>query len=180
MGRGSLVGLEEWTLAWGDGGRTDAGGRCETPRVRRGGVGITTVSTEDFPYRITQMPGDGNALGRVKFMFPNKDNVYLHDTSQPELFAKYPRAFSSGCIRIEQPAKLAEYVLRDRGTWNKETISAAMNRASEQIASLPQSMPIHLVYLTAFGLSDGGVGFRDDVYGYDRAYLPVLCGKKGE
>ncbi len=143
-------------------------------------VDWTTVSTEDFPYRITQMPGDGNALGRVKFMFPNKDNVYLHDTSQPELFAKYPRAFSSGCIRIEQPAKLAEYVLRDRGTWNKETISAAMNRASEQIASLPQSMPIHLVYLTAFGLSDGGVGFRDDVYGYDRAYLPVLCGKKGE
>jgi murein L,D-transpeptidase YcbB/YkuD len=104
----------------------------------------------------------------VKFMFPNKFDVYLHDTPSRELFAKTVRTFSSGCIRIEKPIELAEYVLRGDSRWTRETILAAIDKRVEQTVRLPEPIPIHLLYWTAWADEDGSMEFRNDIYGRDR------------
>jgi len=126
------------------------------------------VTARNFPYRFRQDPGPKNALGRVKFMFPNKFDVYLHDTPSPELFGKTERTFSSGCIRIEKPIDLAEYLLRDDPKWGREEILAAIARGVEQTVQLPHPVPIHLLYWTAWADEDGSVYSRNDIYGRDR------------
>ncbi|MGB2804793.1 MAG: L,D-transpeptidase family protein [Candidatus Zixiibacteriota bacterium] len=126
------------------------------------------VTARNFAYRFRQDPGPKNALGRVKFMFPNKFDVYLHDTPSPELFGKAERTFSSGCIRIEKPIDLAEYLLRDDPKWRREEILAAIGRGVEQTVQLPHPVPIHLLYWTAWADEDGSVYFRKDIYDRDR------------
>jgi murein L,D-transpeptidase YcbB/YkuD len=101
-------------------------------------------------------------------MFPNKFNVYLHDTPSQELFDKTSRAFSSGCIRLEKPVELAEYVLQGNPNWSPEKISAAIAEWVERTVQLPKPIPIHILYWTAWVDEDGTIQFRNDIYGRDK------------
>lgn len=119
-------------------------------------------------YNLRQVPGETNALGRVKFMFPNENNVYLHDTNARKLFAKDTRAFSHGCVRVEQPEVLANWVLRGEQAWTKERISAALAKTSEQQANVRKPIPVLIVYHTAAVGPDGEVRFLPDIYGLEQ------------
>ena len=114
-----------------------------------------------------QRPGATNALGYVKFLFPNKHNVYLHDTPADALFKRIGRAFSHGCVRVEEPETLAQYVLRDQPEWTPDRISAAMRAGEERHVKLTHAIPVHIVYMTAWVDANGGLHFQNDVYGYD-------------
>ena len=138
-------------------------------------VDWSQVNTEDFPYHIVQAPGRGNALGRVKFMFPNRHSVYLHDTPSKYLFKRQVRTFSSGCIRINKPVELAEHLLRDKEGWDRRRIRAAMNRDKVLYVDLPEPVPIHLTYLTAWVDGEGNVVYYNDIYKRGRAYKRRLC-----
>jgi murein L,D-transpeptidase YcbB/YkuD len=128
-------------------------------------VDWSQVSTKNFPYRLRQAPGPKNPLGTIKFMFPNRFQVYLHDTPSRTLFAKPTRAFSHGCIRVEKPMDLAEYVLR--GVLSREHIAAGLGRRTSRTVPLAQPLPTYLVYRTVLVKNDGTIQFRPDIYGYD-------------
>ena len=114
-----------------------------------------------------QRPGPGNALGRVKFLFPNAFDVYLHDTPAHALFARPGRALSHGCVRIEDPEALARYVLRGYPEWDDTQILQAMNAGVEKHVKLKEKIPVHIVYFTAWVDESGGLHFHPDVYSYD-------------
>ena len=116
---------------------------------------------------IRQNPGPKNALGLVKFLFPNSYNVYMHDTPATEFFARSRRDFSHGCIRLERPADLAAWVLRDNPGWTPERIRQAMNGTSTQQVNLAHPIPVLILYATVIVLEDGVVHFYDDIYGHD-------------
>jgi murein L,D-transpeptidase YcbB/YkuD len=118
-------------------------------------------------YRFRQRPGTSNSLGLVKFMFPNQFNVYLHDTPADSLFARASRSLSHGCVRLEQPEKLAAYVLRDQVEWTPERINEAMHGQQEKAVKLKEKIPVYIGYWTARVSADGLVQFRKDVYGID-------------
>lgn len=132
------------------------------------------LSAANFPYRLRQRPGPANALGQVKFMFPNPHNVYLHDTPARSLFGRPERGFSSGCIRVEHPVDLATALLRDHDDWSRERIQAAMAGDTEQTAVLREKVPVHLLYWTAW-VEDGTLHFRDDIYQRDGAVASALA-----
>jgi murein L,D-transpeptidase YcbB/YkuD len=125
----------------------------------------SAVSATHFPYSLRQEPGPKNPLGHIKFLLPNRFQVYLHDTPARALFTKPERAFSHGCIRLEKPAELAAYVLR--GSWTRARIQAAFGQRTSRTVPLAEPLPIHLVYRTAWVQDDGVVHFRPDMYGYD-------------
>ena len=123
-----------------------------------------------------QRPGKGNSLGQVKFIFPNHYNVYLHDTPAQSLFERVERDFSHGCVRLDEPMKLAQYVLRDQPEWTDEKITAAMDAGTERSVALKQPLPIYLVYFTAW--EDNGVlQTVPDVYGIDRRHTAAATGQ---
>jgi murein L,D-transpeptidase YcbB/YkuD len=126
-------------------------------------------------YRFRQKPGSDNSLGLVKFMFPNQFDVYLHDTPADSLFARASRSFSHGCVRVEDPVALAEYVLRDQPAWDRERIAEAMNAHEEKTVKLRSKLPVYLGYWTARISGDGLVQFRPDVYGIDRQQTRLLA-----
>lgn len=126
-----------------------------------------TVTPKGFPYRLRQDPGPLNALGGVKFMFPNSYNVYLHDTPAQDLFARQGRSFSSGCIRVENAAELALWLLRDDPSWTPRRVAESTKAGEEQTVRLQRQVPVHLLYWTAFADADGTVHFRPDIYGRD-------------
>jgi murein L,D-transpeptidase YcbB/YkuD len=115
-----------------------------------------------------QKPGAGNALGHVKFLFPNRHNVYLHDTPADSLFAKPGRAFSHGCIRVEEPETLAKYVLKDYPEWDEPSIFSAMRAGVEKHVKLKVKIPVHIAYFTAWVDENGGLHFQPDIYDYDK------------
>ena len=118
--------------------------------------------------RFRQAPGPENALGLVKFIFPNHFNVYLHDTPGDRLFNKEQRALSHGCIRVEQPVELAKYVMQQHPNWTEPRIRAAMNAGTEQTVTLKEKLPVHIGYWTAWVEADGKtVTFTDDPYKID-------------
>lgn len=114
-----------------------------------------------------QRPGPKNSLGLVKFMFPNEYDVYMHATPATELFSKSRRDFSHGCIRLEKPAELAAWVLRDNPDWNSQRIRAAMDGDQTREVTLTRPIPVLIVYGTAIVLEDQMVHFYDDIYGLD-------------
>jgi len=132
------------------------------------------VSGSSFPYRLRQKPGPQNALGGVKFMFPNKYNVYLHDTSNRELFSKSNRTFSSGCIRVQRPADFAEVLLYDQPQWSSNAIETAMTTGHNQTVRIKGSWLVHLEYWTAWVDPDGMVQFREDIYRRDARVIAAL------
>jgi murein L,D-transpeptidase YcbB/YkuD len=127
-----------------------------------------TVTKEHFAYKLRQDPANSNALGRVKFIFPNEFSIYLHDTPARELFNKTKRTFSSGCIRIEKPMELAAYLLTDNSKWTYEKLTAAVSSKKTRTILLSDPMNIHILYWTAWVDKDGTVNFREDIYGRDR------------
>ncbi len=136
------------------------------------------ITRKTFAYKLRQGPGDGNALGRIKFMFPNRFNVYLHDTPAKSLFKKAKRSFSHGCIRVEDPPGLAAVVLAKTQGWTAERIHDAIASGQRQVVSLAAPLPVHISYLTAFVNKDGSVHFRDDIYGRDARLAEVLLGTR--
>jgi L,D-transpeptidase YcbB len=116
---------------------------------------------------IRQRPGPGNALGKVKFLFPNSFNIYFHDTPAKSLFEKDKRAFSHGCIRLREPEKLANYVLRNQPEWTPEKINEAMNSGNEKFVKVKDPIPVVITYYTAWVDETGKVNFREDIYGHD-------------
>lgn len=133
----------------------------------------SAVTAGSFAFRLRQKPGAQNALGRVKFMFPNPHSVYLHDTPSRELFAKETRSFSSGCIRLEHPLELAELLLSSTESWRRVEIDRALSTGRETVVKLPRPVPVHLLYWTAWADEDT-IHFRDDVYGRDERVLREL------
>ncbi|MCH8504676.1 MAG: L,D-transpeptidase family protein [Ectothiorhodospiraceae bacterium] len=132
------------------------------------------LSAARFPYRFRQRPGPLNALGTVKFMFPNQYAVYLHDTPSRDLFQRADRAFSSGCIRVERPMDLTEYLLADSARWSPMAIRTALDSRREQTITLPRAMPVYLQYLTAWVDKEGVVHLRNDLYNRDSRVADAL------
>jgi murein L,D-transpeptidase YcbB/YkuD len=114
-------------------------------------------------------------LGRIKFMFPNLHNAYLHDTPLRELFLPASRAFSSGCVRIERPFELADWVLRGDVRWTHDALAAAAAVDAETTIQLPERIPVHITYWTSWVDEDGAVQFRDDVYHRNAALAAALA-----
>ncbi len=131
-------------------------------------------SSKSFPYLIRQKPGGDNSLGLVKFMFPNKHSVYLHDTPSKSLFEREDRALSHGCIRLRNPEKLAKLLLGEDPFWTDEKIQEAMHHPKEQIVNLNREIPVVLIYLTFWADSKGQGHFRPDIYGRDGEVLAAL------
>ena len=121
-------------------------------------------------YRLRQKPGPRNALGRVKFLFPNKHAIYLHDTPSKSLFGRNDRALSSGCVRLQKPEEFANILLKNTN-WSSERIKKAMNQEKEQWVNTPEQIPIYLVYWTTWSDPDGKIQTANDIYGKDSALL---------
>ena len=134
----------------------------------------SNVPAVGLPYRFRQDPCPQNALGRIKFMFPNKFEIYLHDTPSRDLFSKTERAFSSGCIRIENPVALAAHLLRGDSRWTQKQIIETIDSGVEETVRLPEPIPIHLLYWTTWADEDGTIQFRRDIYGRDKRLLKAL------
>ncbi|MDP3759978.1 MAG: L,D-transpeptidase family protein [Ramlibacter sp.] len=118
-------------------------------------------------WRIRQRPGAHNALGGIKFVFPNRDNIYLHHTPAPALFARDRRDFSHGCIRVEEPMALARFVLQGEAGWTEDRIRAAMDKGESNVLRLSQPLPVLIAYSTVI-VKGGRVFFYPDLYGHDR------------
>ena len=138
------------------------------PAIRRSSSYLERNHMEWHGNTVRQKPGPWNALGLVKFLFPNSYNIYLHDTPTKGLFEQEKRTFSHGCIRIEQPQKMAEWVLRKQPSWTKERIVAAMNAGNELFVNVIDPVPVFVGYFTAWVDNQGQINFRDDVYGHDK------------
>ncbi|WP_164675212.1 L,D-transpeptidase family protein [Anditalea andensis] len=132
------------------------------------------VNRSNFPYMVRQAPGKDNALGSVKFMFPNQHSIYIHDTPARNLFAQVDRSFSSGCIRISRPMELVEYLLSDKKDWTTDKIKRTIALGKEQTIFLTSPLPVHLLYMTTWAEDDGTVHFRKDIYNRDQSLLNAL------
>lgn len=149
---------------------TDSRGR----RVSRENIDFTRYTTRNFPFAMTQPPGGRNALGLVKFIFPNKHNIYLHDTPSKSLFKRESRAFSHGCIRLADPFDFAYALLARQVDNPKEYFQSILKTRKETKVLLDQPIPVHLIYRTAFATTRGQIEFRRDMYGRDAKIWTAL------
>ena len=133
------------------------------------------IRENNFRYKLRQEPGSLNPLGRVKFIFPNECEIYLHDTPGRHLFGRQRRDFSHGCIRIEKPMDLAVYLLRDRKGWTRKKIQAEIGKGKRQVVTFSEPFDVHITYLTAWVDRSGILQFRSDIYRIDQIpyELPV-------
>src|SRR5436189_2145563 len=136
---------------------------------------VTGTDEDGIPV-IRQKPGDKNALDKVKFLFPNSFNIYFHDTPVKSLFAKDKRAYSHGCIRLKEPVKLANYVLRNQPEWTPEKIEEAMNKDEQRFVKVKGPIPVIITYYTAWIDESGQLNFRDDIYGHDEKLAGKMFG----
>jgi len=143
-------------------------------QVDASGIDWASLSGRNFPFTLRQQPGPDNALGRIKFMFPNEHAVYLHDTPDKALFARDYRVFSHGCIRVQDPLRFAEILLDDPDKWSLEKIQAAVDSGVTQRVVLDRKIPIYLTYWTAAADDDGKVSFSRDPYDRDARVLTAL------
>ncbi|HBI79388.1 MAG TPA: peptidoglycan-binding protein, partial [Marinobacter adhaerens] len=135
-----------------------------------------SLNRNNFPYQLVQEPGPQNALGQIKFMFPNQYDVYLHDTPGRGLFSRAERSFSSGCIRVEQPFDLAERLLASAPDWSREKIDRVVSEAQPQTVVLPEPVPVHIQYWTSWVDNEGRLQFRNDLYNRDARLIDQLRG----
>jgi murein L,D-transpeptidase YcbB/YkuD len=143
-------------------------------RVSRQNVDFSAFTANTFPFDIKQPPSNSNALGLVKFMFPNPYNIYLHDTPAKNLFARETRAYSHGCIRLAQPFDFAYALLARQSSDPVAEFKRILATGVETTVPLRQPVPVHLIYRTAFTTAKGGVQFRRDVYGRDAKIWQAL------
>ena len=148
--------------------------RLDAQEVDPATVDWSTITAAHFPFLLRQDPGPRNALGRIKFMFLNKYHVYLHDTPARPLFEETQRDFSHGCIRIQHPIELAVYLLRNDPRWDRDALLAALDDAEDRSVPLPEPMPIHLLYWTAWADADGTIQFRRDIHDRDLPLFTAL------
>jgi murein L,D-transpeptidase YcbB/YkuD len=130
--------------------------------------------------KLRQKPGQQNALGKIKFIFPNSYNIYLHDTPSKSLFSADSRAFSHGCIRVSEPLKLALFLLRNDSNWNEQKILSAMNSNQEKFITLRDRVPVYVIYLTSFVDEKGKINFREDMYNRDEKLKEMIFSKNQE
>ena len=123
---------------------------------------------------IRQLPGEDNSLGKVKFLFPNSFNIYFHDTPAKTLFNKDKRAFSHGCIRLSDPVKMANYILKDDTEWPADKIDSAMNSGNEKFVKVKTPVPVLITYYTAWVDDNGLLHFADDIYGHDKSVIEKM------
>ncbi len=140
-------------------------------------VDFSEIGPGNFPYIVRQRPGPWNALGMVKFIFPNPHFVFLHDTPSRELFERADRAFSSGCVRVEDPFTLAEMLFDDPDTWNMAAFQEILDSRQARTIHLEKPTPVFLMYLTAEPDMAGEVRFFEDIYGRDQTLLEALDAK---
>lgn len=133
------------------------------------------ISAIGASVRVRQLPGSDNALGRVKFVFPNVHNVYMHDTPVHSVFERERRDLSHGCIRLSDPVQLAKWVLRDRPEWTQEKLDSAMTRRTPLDVPVTEAIPIYILYGTAIAERSGDMRFYRDVYGHDRRLAALLA-----
>jgi murein L,D-transpeptidase YcbB/YkuD len=126
---------------------------------------------------IRQLPGEKNSLGKVKFLFPNSFNIYFHDTPSKSLFNRDKRAYSHGCIRLSDPAKMANYLLESQPEWTPSAIDAAMNSGTEKFVKLKKPVPVFITYYTAWVDETGKLNFRDDIYSHDKSLATKMFSK---
>ncbi len=131
----------------------------------------------DLPFRFVQVPGPANALGRVAFMFPNPFGIYLHDTPERPKFARDSRAVSAGCLRVEDPAGLADFLTEGMPGWGRARVDAVLAERVGRTVQLAEPVPIHILYRTAWLGGDGRVRFREDIYGKDEASAGTVSGE---
>ena len=136
-------------------------------------VDWASYSRKNFPFHLRQDSGARNALGRVKFMFPNKHSVYIHDTPSKSLFSKAHRVFSHGCMRVQNPDQLAEVLLGEQG-WSKSRVQGQFASTERKIVKLKEEIPVHITYITSWVNKDMSVHFRKDVYGRDPLLAEAL------
>jgi murein L,D-transpeptidase YcbB/YkuD len=141
--------------------------RPGAPEIDPQSVDWSQVHKDNFYFKFQKQPGPYNDLGRIKFMFPNKYAIYLHDTPTRELFRQSARGFSSGCIRVEKPIELAQYLLQDNPQWTRAHIFKAMGDGETKSVRVRRQIPVHLLYWTAWVDGQGTLHFRDDIYGRD-------------
>jgi murein L,D-transpeptidase YcbB/YkuD len=149
--------------------------KADAPVMNPHSVDWSAVNGKKFPYKIVQQPGDNNALGQVKIMFPNKFNVYLHDTQSKSLFSKSVRAFSHGCIRVEKPLDFTEKLFGSRAL-NQSKMKKILANPSTQRVHVKKPVPVHLAYFTTW-VEGGKVSFYKDVYGRDKLVSNLLFGR---
>jgi murein L,D-transpeptidase YcbB/YkuD len=138
------------------------------------GIDWHKYSSNNFPFRLRQRPGPENALGQVKIMFPNKHDVYLHDTPSRNLFMKTERAFSSGCIRVANVLELASWLLSGSADWNREKIDRILASGNEVQVNLPVKVPVYILYFTAVTGIDGNLRLINDIYQRDETLIKAL------
>ncbi|MBO3270857.1 L,D-transpeptidase family protein [Hymenobacter defluvii] len=131
-------------------------------------VDWANLTQANWKYTLRRRPGPKNDLGDVKFIFPNSNDIYLHDTPHDELFSQTKRNFSHGCVRVAEPIKLATYLLRNKPGYNENTILSTIGERQEKYITLPEKLPVYLVYFTAWVDDAGHLNFRDDIYGHDK------------
>ena len=146
------------------------------PKVKEDPSYLSRNGYERFEGGIRQKPGPDNALGNVKFLFPNPMNIYFHDTSARELFSLNKRDFSHGCVRVSNPAALAKWVLRDDPKWTPEAIEEAMTKGPiDAHVIVKRPIPVLILYTTATVREDGTIYFFDDIYGHDSQLADALA-----
>ena len=145
--------------------------------VEPASINWTKLNEKNLDFRVRQEPGPENILGRLKFVFPNKYDIYLHDTPYQEDFAKTARAFSHGCIRAERPVELAVWVLRGKPNWDLKQILAAIDAGDERTVKLVEPIDVYFLYSTAWIEDDGTLQFRADIYERDKKLTEALAAK---
>ncbi|MEM9276990.1 MAG: L,D-transpeptidase family protein [Pseudomonadota bacterium] len=149
--------------------------KADAPAMNPHSVDWHAVNAKKFPYRIVQQPGNNNALGQVKFMLPNRLNIYLHDTPAKSLFDQSARAFSHGCIRVHKPLEFAEQLFGSR-SMSQAKIQKILTNPQTQRVNLKKKLPIHLAYFTVW-VDGGKAKFHKDVYGRDKLVGNILFGR---
>lgn len=144
------------------------------PEIRKNPAYVAEHDMEWVGNKIRQRPGPKNPLGLVKFMFPNSNNIYLHDTPSKSLFSKDERAFSHGCIRVERARDLAIAITGKDGNWSPDKVDAAMNAGKESSYALKKRIPVYIAYFTAWADTDGNVAFFEDIYARDKRLEALL------
>jgi murein L,D-transpeptidase YcbB/YkuD len=147
------------------------------PAIARNKNYLSRNHMEWYGGGVRQKPGPWNALGLVKFLFPNNYSIYLHDTPSKSLFKEEKRTFSHGCIRVSEPKKLAQFILRNDANWDSVKIVKAMNAGKEQFYNVKEPIPVFIGYFTAWVDRNGKLNFRNDVYGHDRKMKERLFAK---